>query len=198
MYNSKQIAAVMLNDIVGHDDVSEQGIHIALKKKETYKKISQALVAQHFGKVFNGIETGSICLFDSSIDAVNCAVSIQKYINQNADFQLRVGIHTGDVEINQGEPKGDAVSFASLVTHQAPPGGICISENVYKSVNRKEGLSFEPIYLNGKKKEIEHDLYQILSDGIVSNEDGRPITLRWYFVALVAMISIVIGAILSF
>ncbi len=110
-----------------------------------------------------------LVLFESPLDATRCAVEIQRMLREynreapsNKDVYVRIGIHVGDVTEREGEVSGEAVAVASRVAPVAEPGGICVSEKVYRNVRDK----FEfPIIRLGRQElkntELSIEVYRL-------------------------------------
>ena len=88
--------------------------------------------------------------FASAVDAVRCAVEVQRgMVERNAGvppdqrIEFRIGIHVGDVIIDDGDIFGDGVNIAARLEGIAEPGGICISEDAYRQVRGKVDVAFD-------------------------------------------------------
>jgi len=81
--------------------------------------------------------------FHTVSDAVYCALEIQNLCKKNADFQLRIGIHLGEVVFENNDVFGDGVNIASRIQSAAPVGDIVVSESVYRNIVNKKGLHAE-------------------------------------------------------
>jgi hypothetical protein len=110
------------------------------------------LVAQHRGRIVKVMGDGVLIEFASAVDAVQCAIEMQKrFAEINAGLPetrrivLRVGINLGDVIIEGGDLYGDGVNVAARIETLADPGGICVSRGVYEQVRRKLDASFDDL-----------------------------------------------------
>jgi adenylate cyclase len=97
--------------------------------------------------------------FASAVDATRCAVEIQRgMVERNASvpedkrIELRIGIHIGDVIIEDGDIFGDGVNIAARLESSANPGGICISDDVYRQVHGKLDANFQ----DGGEQELKN------------------------------------------
>jgi TolB-like protein/Tfp pilus assembly protein PilF len=90
-------------------------------------------VLQHYGD-------GTLSIFGSAIDAIHCTVEIQRQLQQHPKVDVRIGIHTGDVMMDEGTIYGDGVNLASRLESLAVPGSILVSEKVYDEVKNQEDI----------------------------------------------------------
>ena len=154
--SQRKLAAIMFTDIVNYSDMMNKDEKTALSLLDEHNK----LVRQQFDE-FNGTEIkntgdGFLVKYDSSLDSVNSAISIQKSLELhnstrevNEQINLRIGIHLGDIEEKDGDIHGDGVNIASRIEPYSESGGICISRQIYDQVNNK--IKFE-IENTGEKK----------------------------------------------
>src|SRR5450830_1594321 len=146
----RRLAAILAADVVGYSRLmgaDEAGTLAALKRhRET---VFDPAVAAHNGRIVKLMGDGSIVEFGSVVDAVNCALSVQRsgasMPNEKA-FQptivLRIGINLGDVIIENDDIYGDGVNIAARLEPLAEPGGICVSSIVNESVGNRIDVRF--------------------------------------------------------
>jgi class 3 adenylate cyclase len=79
-------------------------------------------------------------LFNSATDAVEFAKLLQTDFNEEPKVPVRIGIHMGDVLLRDGNVFGDVVNIASRIQALSPPGGIYVSEMVYRNIANKKGM----------------------------------------------------------
>jgi len=136
---NRKLAAILVADVVGYSrlmGVDEAGTLAALKKfRET---IFDPAVAAHNGRIVKLIGDGTIVEFGSVVDAVNCALSVQRSSPsppgaavRQSTIVVRIGINLGDVIIEDDDIYGDGVNIAARLEPLAEPGGICISSIVH-------------------------------------------------------------------
>jgi len=140
MSQSRQLAAIMFTDIVGYTALMGQDSEKALELVRISKEIQKPLVEKHNGKWLKEMGDGVMAQFGSAIDAVNCSLEIQESARAKLDAKLRIGIHLGDVVVEENDVYGDGVNVASRLESIADPGGICISESVEKSIQGQPGI----------------------------------------------------------
>jgi adenylate cyclase len=149
----RKLAAILAADVVGYSRLmteDEAGTLEALKARR--KDLLEPLVAKRRGRIFKLMGDGVFVEFASAVNAVECAVDLQKGMaDSNADaaqglpLRLRVGINLGEVVIEDGDLYGDGVNLAMRLQELAEPGGICVSAKVHAEVARKLDLAYEDL-----------------------------------------------------
>ena len=141
---TRKIAAVLFSDIVGFTSAMGQDEETAIKVVSRSRVVQKELVHKHKGAWLQEIGDGAMCTFDSAVEAVSCALEIQRAFAEDPDFQLRIGIHVGDLVFRKTEIGtdifGDAVNVASRVQGAADAGGVSISERVYDDLRNRKGF----------------------------------------------------------
>src|SRR6516225_1210979 len=148
---NRKLAAILAADVVGYSRLmasDEAGTLGALKRHR--QTVFEPTVAAHQGRIVKLIGDGTIVEFASVVDAVNCALSVQRSSDslQDESFRqpkivLRIGINIGDVIIEGDDIYGDGVNIAARLEPVAEPGGICISSIVNESIGNRIDARFE-------------------------------------------------------
>ncbi len=151
----RRLAAILAADVVGYSRLIEQdeaGTLAALRERRTV--VLDPMVARHHGRVVKVMGDGVLVEFASAVNAVACAVELQRQFaaaNQGvADDRrvvLRVGVNLGDVVVESGDLYGDGVIIAVRLQAMAEPGGICISGSVHEQVAGKLDAAFDDLGL---------------------------------------------------
>jgi len=142
---SRQLAAIMFTDIEGYTAMMGNDEENALKVLRINRKIHRSSIEKYGGKLLKEMGDGILAQFTSVLDAVRCALAIQKESGENLNANVRIGIHLGDVTIENEDIFGDGVNIASRLQHIADPGGIYISESVNNVIRSIKDI--EVIYL---------------------------------------------------
>jgi adenylate cyclase len=147
----RRLAAILSADVVGYSrlmGIDEAGTLARLKALR--RDLFDPLIAAHSGRTFKLMGDGALVEFGSAVDAVTCAIQIQKKVEErNADstedarIQLRIGINIGDVIVDGDDIYGDGVNVAARIQALANPGGIYISRSAADQVHDKVPIKIE-------------------------------------------------------
>lgn len=154
MSQSRQLAAIMFTDIVDYTALmgyNEQKAFAILNKNRALQK---PIIEQFNGRWIKELGDGIMASFNTVSDAVNAAIKIQEDCNAAKDFQLRVGIHLGEVVFENDDVFGDGVNIASRIQSIAKPGCIYVSESVHDNVSNKKKYQYK-IYKRRNAKECK-------------------------------------------
>jgi adenylate cyclase len=146
---TRKLAAILVSDVVGYSrltGVDEDRILARLRALRS--DLIDPTIAVHHGRVVKRTGDGAIVEFRSVVDAVNCAVEVQRaMVERNAEvapdkrIEFRLGIHLGDVvEESDGDLMGDGVNIAARLQAIAKPGAVCLSEQAYWQVKSRLDL----------------------------------------------------------
>jgi TolB-like protein len=145
----RRLAAILAADVAGYSRLmgaDEVGTARTLRE---HRKVTDALVAKHGGRLVKTTGDGVLLEFPSVVDAVECAVAVQAVmaqrnegIAQDRRMLFRIGINLGDILIEGDDILGDGVNVAARLEGIAEPGGICISSSAYEQVRGKVAAEF--------------------------------------------------------
>jgi len=124
----------MFTDIVGFTALMGSDTQKALDLLRTNREIQKPLIEKYGGRWLKEMGDGILAQFNSAIDSVHCALEIQKMARSELNNQIRIGIHLGDVTVENDDVFGDGVNIASRLQAAADPGGIYVSESIHHAI----------------------------------------------------------------
>ena len=146
----RKLAAILSADVQGYSLLMRDNEEATVRTLTTYRKAITHLIQQYRGRLVDATGDNLLSEFTSVLDAVNCAVEIQRELaernaelSENRRMQFRIGINLGDVVEEGDRIYGDGVNIAARMEGLAEGGGICISGKVYEEVKNKLGLEYE-------------------------------------------------------
>jgi class 3 adenylate cyclase len=149
----RRLAAILAADVVGYSrliGMDEEGTLAQLKSHR--RELIDPKIAEYHGRMVKLTGDGALVEFPSVVEAVRCAIGIQRDMAKHKAesweekrLEFRVGINVGDVIIEGNDIYGDGVNVAARLEGIAEPGGICISDDVYRQVRGKLDVVFEDI-----------------------------------------------------
>ncbi len=136
----RRLAAILFSDIVGFTALMGENESAALAIVADDERIHREALAEHRGRLLKRLGDGMLSSFDSASDAVAAAQAIRRAVRADGRFQVRIGIHVGEVIRSGGDVHGDGVNIASRIQGEMAPGEIGVSEVVHDNVKNKEGV----------------------------------------------------------
>ena len=140
----RKLAAIFSADVEGYSRLMGDDEEATVRTLTSYREVLSTLIQQHNGKVLDSPGDNLLAEFVSVVDAVQCAVAVQKEISarnaelpENRRMQFRIGINLGDVIQEEGRIYGDGVNIAARLEGLAEPGGICISKTAFDHIESK-------------------------------------------------------------
>ncbi len=168
----RQLKAILSADVKDYSRLMAEDEMWTIHTLNVCRDLIASHVRKHLGRVVDAPGDNILAEFGSVINAVQCAVEIQKELDvKNASFpdrrkmEFRIGINLGDVVLEKGRIYGDGVNIAARIERLAEPGGVCISGTVYDQIENRLPLSYE--YLGEKSvKNIRKPIrvYQVRTD----------------------------------
>ena len=150
MVETRKLAAIFAADVVGYSRLAAADEDRILARLRSLRSdLIDPTIAVHHGRIVKRTGDGAIVEFRSVVDAVNCAIEIQRaMVERNAGvvpdkrIEFRIGIHLGDVvEESDGDLMGDGVNIAARLEGICEAGGICLSEDAYRQVKSRLDLA---------------------------------------------------------
>jgi adenylate cyclase len=199
----RKLTAILSADVKGYSRLMSEDEVGTIRTLNAYKEIMANLIQQHHGRVVDAPGDNVLAEFSSVVDAVECAVEIQKELKtrnaelpENRKMEFRIGVNLGDV-IEDGEQiLGDGVNIAARLENLSEPGGICISGTAFDHVKNKLNLGYK--YLGEQTvKNIPEPVrvYRVLMEPeaagkVISEKKAKP--KLWQMATIVLVIGVIV------
>jgi adenylate cyclase len=148
----RRLAAILSADVVGYSRLMADDEQATIRTITAYRKAIGDLVEEHRGRVVDSPGDNLLAEFPTALDAVEAAVEIQKVLKARNEglpgdrrMEFRIGVHLGDVSVQEGRLYGDGVNIAARLEGLAEPAGICVSAEVYGQVENRLDVGFEDL-----------------------------------------------------
>jgi adenylate cyclase len=149
----RRLAAVMAADVAGYSRLMGRDEEHTLAQLKAFRKtLVDPRIATHRGRIVKTTGDGMLVEFASAVDAARCGVEIQRAMaQQNAEvpselrIEFRIGIHVGDIIIDDNDIFGDGVNIAARLEGIAEPGGVCVSDDAHRQIRGKIDVVFDDI-----------------------------------------------------
>ena len=146
----RKLTAILSADAVDYSRLMGDDEETTVLTLKAYREVLSTLIQQHNGQVLDSTGDNLLAEFVSVVDAVQCAVAVQKEIkarndelSENRRMKFRIGINLGDVIQEEGRIYGDGVNIAARLEGLAEPGGICISKTAFDHIESKLPYGYE-------------------------------------------------------
>jgi len=197
---TRKLAAIVFTDIVGFTKLTADDQSKASSLLKQQRELLRPIVESFNGSWIKEIGDGLLLIFDTVTDAVNCSIKIQEETKSIDDLDLRIGIHQGEILLEENDVIGDDVNIASRIEPFSASGGIAISNKVNDALIREK--EFETKYLGkpklkgvGQKVEV----FCITSHGLPETKVSKvsaklePEGIQWNVFSLTGAVLTVIG-----
>ena len=128
--SKRRLAAIMFTDIVGYTAIMQQDEKQAARLRARHRAVFDQYHQQYNGEIIQYFGDGTLSVFQSCVEAVRCAIFIQKMLQQKEVVPLRIGLHMGDIVFSGADVYGDGVNLASRIEALGIPGAILISKKL--------------------------------------------------------------------
>ena len=177
----RRLAAVLAADIAGYSRLMGRAEERTLVElKELRKTLIDPSIASHRGRIVKTTGDGMLVEFASAVDAVRCAVDVQRAmvvhnvdVPQDLRIEFRIGIHVGDIIIDDNDIFGDGVNIAARLEGLALPGGVCVSDDAHRQIRGKVEVAFDDIGVQTLRNIAEPMRAWHVRDAAASNRSGQ-------------------------
>jgi TolB-like protein/class 3 adenylate cyclase len=147
----RRLTAVLAADVAGYSRLMGRDEEGTLAKlKSSRKTLVDPAIAEHRGHIVKTTGDGVLAEFASAVDAARCAIEVQRGmaeqnigVPQELRIEFRIGIHVGDIIIDENDIFGDGVNIAARLEGIAQPGGVCISDDTHRQIRGKVDIFFD-------------------------------------------------------
>jgi adenylate cyclase len=146
------LAAIFAADVAGYSRLMSQDEVGTLRTLTAHREVMDRLIAEHGGRIVNTAGDSVLAEFPSAVDAVQCAVAVQKVLSElnpgtdpDKALRFRIGVHVGDVMVRGTDLLGDGVNIAARLEGLAEPGGICLSADAHRQVRKAVPITFKDL-----------------------------------------------------
>jgi adenylate cyclase len=168
MPQQRHLAAILFTDIVGYTTLMQADEQKALDLIKHYNTALKNTVATHEGKVLNYYGDGSLCTFQSVMEALNCAIDLQKDLQSTPQVPLRIGLHIGEVFFEDGNALGDGVNVASRIQSLGEANTILFSREFYDKIrNHPEFKTVSLGQFEFKNVDEPIEVFALANEGLV-------------------------------
>ena len=148
----RKLVAILAGDVAGYSRLMAENEELAIQNWTTTRAYICDVAEDFQGRLFNTAGDSLVFEFASVLDALRCAVEVQLFLRDVNDgvaatrqMKMRFGLHLGDVVVDRENYLGDGVNIAARLEGQAAPGGICVSDVVYRNLAASAEFGFEDL-----------------------------------------------------
>jgi adenylate cyclase len=204
----RKLVAILSADVKGYSRLMSEDEVGTIQTLNIYKEVMAGLIQRYHGRVVDAPGDNVLAEFGSLVDAVQCAVEIQKELKtrnaelpENRRMEFRIGVNLGDVVEDGEQILGDGVNIAARLESLSDAGGICISGTAYDQVENKLGLGYE--YLGEQSvKNIAKPVrvYRVLMEPeaagkVIGEKKAKPRQWQRFALGLVVLVIVIIAAV---
>jgi TolB-like protein/class 3 adenylate cyclase/Tfp pilus assembly protein PilF len=159
----RRLAAVLAADVAGYSRLMGRDEEGTLAQLKSFRKaLVDPAISEHRGRIVKTTGDGMLVEFASAVDAARCAIEVQRGMaEQNTDvpqelrIEFRIGIHVGDIIIDENDIFGDGVNIAARLEGIGEPGGVCVSDDAHRQIRGKVDIAFDDMGSQKLKNIVE-------------------------------------------
>jgi adenylate cyclase len=168
MTRHRQLAAIMFTDIEGYTAIMQRDEQEAILLRDRHREIIRQKHTEFNGRIIQFYGDGTLSIFHSAVEAVACALNMQQMFCQLPKVPVRIGLHLGDIILNENQIFGDGVNLASRIESLAVAGSVLISDKIKDEIkNHPEfrTISMGTYHLKNVERTVE--VFALNDDGII-------------------------------
>ncbi len=164
---TRRLAAIMFTDIVGYTALMQSDENTAARVRTHHRQEFQKYHDQYNGEILQYFGDGTLSVFQSGVEAVECAIALQLALQKGERVPLRVGLHVGDIVFDGTEVYGDGVNMASRIESMGVAGGILLSGKLNDELKNQQQISTISLGFFGLKNiETPVEIFSVSNEGI--------------------------------
>jgi len=166
--SERRLAAILFADIEGFTAIMQQNEALGRDTLAKFRHATKIKVPQWSGDVTQYYGDGCLCLYDSAVNALQCAIELQREFRQAPQVPVRMGIHLGDIFVEADHVYGDSINIASRIESMGTPGSILFSQSVHSNIkNNSEFMSRSLGAINFKNVAEPIPVHGLTNEGLV-------------------------------
>lgn len=176
METTRQLAAIMFTDMEGYTALMQKNEQAAIELRNRHREVFEKAMADHSGKIIQYYGDGTLSIFSSAIHAVKAGIVMQLLFRNKPQVPLRIGIHIGDISIDENGLYGDGVNIASRIESLAVSGSVFISDKVFDEIKNQplvNTISMGLFELKNVSRPME--VFAITNEGLIV---PKPVDLK--------------------
>ncbi|MGK0314605.1 MAG: adenylate cyclase [Saprospiraceae bacterium] len=138
---TRRLAAIMFTDIVGYTALMQGDEAKAAQARARHRDVFEKEHKLHQGEILQYYGDGTLSVFQSAVEAVKCAIIIQRELRKGEEVPMRIGLHLGDIVFDGTEVYGDGVNLSSRIESMGIAGAILLSESVTEELKNQKDIS---------------------------------------------------------
>lgn len=167
MVVTRQLAAIMFTDMEGYTALMQKNEQAAIERRTRHREVFEKSMARHGGKIIQYYGDGTLSIFSSAIHAVNAGLEMQLLFREEPQVPLRIGIHLGDISIDDSGVYGDGVNIASRIESSAVAGSVFISDKVFDEIKNQPQVNTISMGLFELKNVLRPvEIFAIINEGL--------------------------------
>lgn len=163
----RRLAAIMFADIVGYTAMMQQNESKAAQIIQRFHQLLKDKVAQFNGQIIQFYGDGCLGIFDSSVDAVHCGIDVQLACKEGMPIPLRIGLHSGDIFMQDENIFGDSVNITSRIESMGVPGAILLTKKLRDEVKNHPEFQLSSLgFFEFKNLEESIEVFAVANEGL--------------------------------
>ena len=131
---TRRLVSIMFTDIVGYTALMQESEAKAVRVRTRHRQVFEKLHQAYQGEIIQYFGDGTLSVFQSGIQAVKCAVALQKELQKEEEIPLRIGMHNGEIVYDGTDIYGDSVNLASRIESMGVPGAVLLSDTLNETL----------------------------------------------------------------